>query len=102
MYRTYADKCVYAAGFLGGIPAQGWTAKDERLTKDPAETLTYDAFKAFLQEQKLPASIRTADLVVKVSDVKQRPGQSVPDLIAFLNDLETQFDPPLSNLQRTH
>ena len=22
-YRTHANKCIYAAGFLGGIPAQG-------------------------------------------------------------------------------
>ena len=40
-YYTHADKCVYAAGFLGGIPAQGWTTEDERLTNDPAATLTY-------------------------------------------------------------
>ena len=39
---------------------------------------------------------------MRVSDVKQRPGQSVPDLVAYLNDLETQFDPPLSDIQRTH
>ena len=93
---------MYAAAFLAGIPAQGWTAENERLTKDPAAILTYDSFKSFLQEQKLPASIRTADFVVKVSGVKQQSGQSVLNLIAYLNDLETQFNPPLIDLQRTH
>ena len=102
IYCTHANKCVYAAGFLGSIPAQGWTAENERLAKDPAATLTYDLFKSFLQEQKLLALIRTADLVVRVSNVKQRSGQSVPDLIAYLNDLETQFHPPFDDLQRIH
>ena len=36
------------------------------------------------------------------ADVKQQPSQSVPDLIAYLNDLEMQYDPPLSDLQQTH
>ena len=102
MYHTHANKCVYTAGFLGGILAQSWTAKNERLTKNPAATLTYDLFKSFLQEQKLSALIRTADLVVKVSDVKQRSSQSISDLIAYLNNLETQFDPLLTDLQQTH
>ena len=64
--------------------------------------MTYDLIKFFLQEQKLPASIQTADLVMKMSDIKQRSSQSVPNLVACLNNLETQFDPLLINLQWTH
>lgn len=42
------------------------------------------------------------DLVVRMFDIKQRSGQSVPNLVACLNNLETQFDPLFTNLQQTH
>ena len=83
-YHTYDNKCVDIASFLGDILAQSWTAKDQCLAKDSAATLTYNLLKYMLQEQKLPALIQTADFIVRVSNVKQKFGQSVPNLIAYL------------------
>lgn len=99
-YSADKDKCVYAAGYLSGIPSQEWNAEARRIDANPDLTYSYREFKEFLQERRLPAHIRTANLTVKISDVRQRPNQSVPQLIAYLNELENQVDPPYSDRTR--
>lgn len=99
-YRLDKDKCVYAAGQLAGILSQEWNAEKRRISKDPTRTLSYDGFKAYLQERKFPADIQTANLTIKIRTLRQRNNQSVPELIAYLNKLENQIDPPLIDRER--
>ena len=99
-YSLDKDKCVYAAGHFAGILSQEWNAKAQRIDSNPDREYSYDDFKAFLQEHWLPAHIRTANLTVKIAIVRQRPNQSVPQLIAYLNEFENQIDPPYSDRTR--
>lgn len=82
------DKCIYAASRLAGIPSQERDVEDQRITADPTRTHSYDHFKAFLQEHKLPAYIRESALVLDLATIRQRNNQSVPELIAYLNKSE--------------
>ena len=99
-YRHDNDKCVYAAGRLAGIPSQEWEEEKQRINEDPTRTFSYDNFKAFLHEHKLPAHIWEGKLGLRIASVRQRNNQSVPELIAYLNKLEIQVDVPYTDRER--
>ena len=99
-YSAEKNKYVYASGYLVGIPSQEWSAEKRLLELDPERMYSFEEFKAFLQEHRLPAHIRTANLVIKIATVRQRSAQSVPQLIAYLNELENQVDPPYDDRSR--
>ena len=100
IYRLDEDKCVYAAGRLAGIPSHEWDGEERWINEDPIRTFSYDDFIAFLQERKMPAYIRSAKLALKIASLKQRNDQSVPELVAYLNKLENQADPPFDDRSR--
>ena len=91
---------MYAAGYLAVVPSQEWNAEERRIESNPDHTNSYNDFREFLQGHRLSAHIRTANLVVKITSVRQRNTQSVPQLIAFLNELENQVDPPYCDRTR--
>ena len=99
-YWLEADKCTFAAGRLSGIPSQEWRVEERRIVADSEQTLTYQGFKSFLQERLLPKHIRTANLTLRIYTTRQRSNQSVAELVAYLNELENQFDPPLIDRER--
>lgn len=99
-YASETDKCLYAANYLGGFPAREWEAEEKRIREDPNRTYAYDEFKAFLKERKLPGHVRTANLILKIGYLQQRPTQTVPELIAYLNALESQMVPEYKDRKR--
>ncbi|MCJ1469159.1 hypothetical protein MMC07_007792 [Pseudocyphellaria aurata] len=99
-YVSEEDKCDYAGTCLAGTPSQQWQAERKRIAEDPTRSLTFAHFKAFLQENMLPATVRTHKLVDAIYNCKQFKTQSVPELIAHLDELENQADPPYDDRAR--
>ena len=99
-YRREDKKCVYAAGFLSSVPSQQWTEEKRRINRDPNQSFSYEQFKEFLKERQLPAHVRVGLLSTRIGNLRQRPNQSVPKLIAYLNEQEYQFDPPFEDRVR--
>ena len=91
---------MYAAGFLSSVPSQQWTEEKRRINRDPNQSFSYDQFKEFLKERQLPAHVRIGLLLTRIGNLRQRPNQSVPELIAYLNEQEYQFDPPFEDCVR--
>ena len=54
---------------------------------------------SFLQECKLSAHVRTANLIVRIGHFQQRNNQLVPELIAYFNKLKFQMAPFYKNQQ---
>ena len=99
-YASEMDKCLYAANYLGGFPAREWEAEEKRIREDPNRTYAYDESKAFLKERKLSGHVRRANLILKLGYLQQRPTQTVPELIAYLDALESQMNPEYKDRER--
>ena len=99
-YRLEDEKCVYAASFLSGVPSQQWTKEKRRINRDPDQSFTYDQFKEFLKERQLPTHVRFGLLSTRIKNLRQKPNQSVPELIAYLNEQEFQLAPPFEDRVR--
>ena len=99
-YRLELDKCVYTAAHLAGTPLQQWAEEKRRINEDPTRSFSYEDLKTLLRDRQLPPQVRFANLSKKIGGLAQRPNQSVPELIAFLNELEYQLDPPFEDRVR--
>jgi hypothetical protein len=88
--NTYAndkDKILFARSFLEGVPAEDW----ERLqTSIDLAVTAWAEFIDFLQEHLNPKHLRLLETNARLKKVRQLNGQSVADLIVYLNSLETQ------------
>ena len=85
--------------FLGSIPQRKWVAKDQKIKANLDWGYNYLEFVAFLQEHKLPAHVRTANLIIHIGRFQQQNNQSVPKLIAYRNKLEFQMTSFYKNRQ---
>jgi hypothetical protein len=98
--NTYADdkdKILFARSFLDGVPAEDW----ERHQKTIDLTATkWSEFIDFLQEHLNPKHLRLLETNAKLKKVRQLNGQSVADLIVYLNSLEMQVPEELSDYQK--
>jgi hypothetical protein len=97
---TYAldkDKILYAQGFLDGTPAEDWA---RRRVSAKLETLSWQDFVDFLQENLNPKHLRMLDLSNRLKKARQLPGQTVAELITYVNDLEVQLPEPPTDYQR--
>lgn len=63
---------------------------------------TWAEFCTFLKEHVSPAKLRIATIGKKVHTLKQRAGQTVPQLIAYLEALEWQWPEPLQDSVRAN
>ena len=99
-YCLEDEKWVYAAGFLSGVFSQQWTKEKCCINRDPNRSFTYDQFKEFLKERQLPAHVRFGLLLTRIGNLRQKPNQSVPKLIAYLNEQEFQLHPSFEDCVR--
>src|SRR5437773_2834650 len=62
--------------------------------KDAGETdnYTWEQFKEFLLNDLSPPIIRQTDASRRYKTVRQRADQSVKELVAYIDELETQLD----------
>lgn len=59
-------------------------------------------FGSFLKENVSPAKLRIANIGNKLHSLKQRPGQTVPQFVAYLEALEWQWPEPLQDSVRAN
>jgi len=90
LYETDESKVLYARGLLRDRPQDTWYRM-----RDAGETVgyTWAQFKEFLLNDLNPPIIRKTDASRRYKEARQRPHQSVKDLVTYIDDLETQLDP---------
>ena len=96
-YATDRAKILYAENFIDGTPANDWHR--ERPTLDQP-SYTWEHMTHFLQEKLKPKHLRLLDICGQLKKLKQRPGQSVSELVSYLETLEDQLPERPSESQK--
>lgn len=99
-YAQEIQKILYAEGFMSGTPAIQWNTEKKQLLKTNPTILTWKYFVNFLQESLKPMHLRQLEVGRQLKEIKQRPGQSVPELVAYLESLEAQLTEQPTESQR--
>lgn len=84
-YRSDTQKINLASMYLGGRPSTKWG--DHVWIVPP----TWDEFVGFLQNDIKPQHLRVIEVGGAIKKMRQKPTQSVSDLIAKLTSLERQL-----------
>lgn len=100
IYATPELKCRYAGRFLTGTPAEDWKNMQQQVLASPERFWSYEGFLKMHQDRLKSKHIRQCNLMICMKKAVQRNTQSVAELISYLNGIEQQFEPPLTEIDR--
>ena len=92
-----STKVLYRENYIGGTPADDWHRENPTLDES---SLTWKYFVDFLQEKLKPKHLRLLDLGGQLKKLKQRPGQTVSELVSYLDILDDKLPEIPSESQR--
>lgn len=87
-----AEICLYTQNYLRGVPSEDWQKEDGEIKADPNREYSFVRLVEILQERLIPNHIREVEVSGKWRAVKQKPDQSVAELIDFLELLPPTED----------
>ena len=90
IYQLKLSKIQFVQSLLNGDPASQWDSERKRIREHGLVPHTWQIMKELLLEKVSPSQLRQLNISDQIKKLRQRPGQTVDQLVTYLDSLEGQ------------